>query len=73
MMLGPLLMILVPVVLIAAVLIALRRFSPPSSGPSSAGPQAPLDILKERFARGEIDKDEYQERRRILGEQDSDA
>lgn len=74
MMLGPWLMILVPVVLIAAALMALRQFWPPSSGPSSAQPappQAPLDILKERFARGEIDKEEFEARRRIL--KDGDA
>lgn len=32
---------------------------------SVRGPAA-LDILEERFARGEIDRDEFEERRRIL-------
>jgi putative membrane protein len=30
--------------------------------------RAPGEILKERFARGEIDKDEFDERRRTLGD-----
>ena len=76
MVLGPLLMILVPVLLIVAVLLATRRFWPSSTGPSSTQanmPQAPLDILKERFARGDLDKQEYEERSQILRDQGDDA
>lgn len=70
MILGPLLMILVPVLLIVAVLLAVRRFWPSSA---QTVPQTPLDILKERFARGDMDKEEFEERRRILSDQGDDA
>ena len=76
MFLGPLLMILVPVLLVVAVLLAARRFWPPSAGLSPVQPtvpQTPIDILKERFARGDIDKQEYEERRRILSDQGDGA
>lgn len=72
MFLGPLFMILVLVAVIAGVALVTRWFGMPWYGPqpphlTRPGP-TPLDILKERFARGEIDKQEYEERRRVLGE-----
>ena len=63
---GPLLMILFLALLIAAVVLLVRWLGG-SRGSTSPG-QTPLDILKERFARGEIDKEEFEERRRILGD-----
>jgi putative membrane protein len=36
------------------------------SGGSGARPKTALDILQERFARGEIDQQEYQQKRRDL-------
>lgn len=64
---GPLFMILVPAVIIAAVVLLFRPWQRPGSPQTPPG-QTPLDILKERFARGEIDKDEFEERRRVIGE-----
>ncbi len=32
------------------------------------GPQEPLDVLKVRFARGEISREEYEERRAVLAQ-----
>lgn len=37
-----------------------------SFGPTERSNQAPLRTLEERFARGEIDHDEFEERRSIL-------
>lgn len=37
-----------------------------SSGPESSPRQDPMDILDQRFARGEIDEDEYHARSAVL-------
>jgi hypothetical protein len=39
-----------------------------SAGQKRRVASSPLRILQERFARGEIDREEYEERRRVLGE-----
>lgn len=69
---GPLFMILFLAVLVAVVVILVRWLGgpwqepiPPHQFPPT---RTPLDILKERFARGEIDKAEFEDRRRVLGE-----
>lgn len=65
--LGPLMMLVFVAVLVAAVVLLARWFGV-GTGSQAAGGKAPLDILRERFARGEIDKAEYDERRRVLGD-----
>lgn len=69
---GPLFMILALAAVIAVVILLVRWIGGPWVGiqpPYQPPPgRTPLDILKERFARGEIDKEEFEERRRVLGE-----
>jgi putative membrane protein len=68
---GPLVMILVLGVVIAIAVLLVRWLIGYAPGPAAhhAPPgRSSLDILEERFARGEIDKDEFEERRRVLGE-----
>ena len=69
---GLVFMILVLALVIAVAVLLVRWLGGPWQATTSQPPQqpvrTPLDIFKERFARGEIDKEEFEERRRILGE-----
>ncbi len=58
-------MMLIMVALIAAVVALIWRAINPGKSQTTSDDSA-LGILKERYARGEIDKQEYEERRRIL-------
>lgn len=67
---GPIMMVAVIAIIIVAAVLLLRWLGGSGHPHASHLPpvKTPLDILKERFARGEIDKQEFEERRRVLGE-----
>jgi putative membrane protein len=55
-------------VLLIVIIVALLRGRPATSGPPA--PRAALRVLEERYARGEIPREEFLERRAVLsGEQ----
>ncbi len=56
------LMWLIPVVLVVALVVFLTK----RSGPGSVE-KTTLDILKERYARGEIGKDEFNQKKHDIG------
>lgn len=60
---GPIMMLLFIGLIVGAIVLTARFLGFDTSNRSSSNS---LDILKERFAKGEIDKDEFEERKRIL-------
>ena len=60
---GPLIMILVLALVIAATVLLFRWIRGPSPGIAAHLERPPLDLLNERYARGEIDREEYMRRR----------
>ncbi|NNG05650.1 MAG: SHOCT domain-containing protein [Inquilinus sp.] len=61
---GPLMMIVFVGIVVAVVLALMRGFG--GGWAHGVTRSDPLDILKERYAKGEIDQAEYEERRRVL-------
>lgn len=66
---GFLFMLLVIVLIVAAIVVVLRWLGIGWAGQAGGGSPRPdpLDVLKERLARGEISVEEYEERKRALG------
>jgi putative membrane protein len=67
MMLWPIVVIGGIVALVVLLMRGGRTETPPSWRPDDRR-QTPFDILSERFARGEIDRQEYEERRGLLSQ-----
>lgn len=64
---GMLMMLGIFVLIIMAVVVLVRGFGHNQHRPGSAESSSrPIDILNERYARGDIDHDEYEERKRRL-------
>ncbi|MCS6758866.1 MAG: SHOCT domain-containing protein [Candidatus Devosia euplotis] len=65
---GPLFMLLFVVAAVLIVLFVARLPGGLWQGTAQSPSKTPIDILKDRFARGEIDKADYEERCGVLGE-----
>jgi putative membrane protein len=66
MLFGLIMMLLVIAAIAAAVVLVVRVLGGAGSGTTKPSGKTPADILEERFARGEIDAAEFEERRRAL-------
>ena len=60
--------VLIPVLVIAAIVVAVVSVSRAASPSHGGGASTARTILEERFARGEIDEDEFRRRLTTLGQ-----
>ena len=66
---GPLMMIVFIGAIVIVVVLLIRWLSGAPIGPTAAKTgNAAIDLLKDRFARGEIDQKEFEERKKLLSE-----
>lgn len=67
---GPIIMLIWLVVVIVVAVAVIRWLQGGSVGSLSSlsGRKRALELLEERFAKGEIDKDEFQEKKRLLSD-----
>ena len=63
---GGIFMILFWAVIIVCIVFAIRYLTTGKVGPVERAGGDPLKILQERYARGEIDTEEFEERKRVL-------
>jgi len=64
---GPFMMLVFLALAVAVVVLVVRWLGGGSAAtPPASSRKTALDILKERFARGEIDQEEFEQRKRVL-------
>lgn len=69
MVLGPIFMILIVIGIVAGVIYLLRHFGAAGPGGSShTAHDRALALLKERYAKGEIDSEDFAERKKLLAD-----
>lgn len=69
MILGPIFMILIVVAIIAGTVFLVRHFGGPAlTGSGHVAHDRAMALLKERYAKGEIDTKEFEERKRMLSD-----
>jgi putative membrane protein len=65
---GPVMMLLFLAIVVVVLVLLVRWLWPGhTSGGSGANVKSALTILEERYARGEIDKEEFEEKKRVIG------